>query len=225
MKLPHSLIIVDWGLPADGVPFWQDSNGATNAPGGRTGNADTGGVAALKSLFTQYQINCLVTFEGFEDVSNASAGAAPEPAPRRYYGIVRNRSIFNVVVRKDTYHALRAAMLVRRMRAVDSGQWRIEPVVDGTVARRRNLDGTYPSGSQGILTSEIPFLAELGVFEDTTAQTNPFSRPVLGKARTIAKLGLAGGPSTQWGRGAELTVFYDRGRTVQLKLELEYDRL
>ena len=225
MKLPHSLIVVDWGLPADGVPFWQDSSGATNAPGGRAGNADTGGVAALKALFTQYRLNCLVTFEGFEDVSNASAGAAPEPTPRRHYGIVRNRSIFNVVVRKDTYQALRAAMRARRVTAVDSGQWRIEPVADGTIARRRNLDGTYPSGSQGILASAIPFLAELGIFEDPAAPLNPFTRPVLGKARTIAKLGLAGGPSTQWGRGAELTVFYDREQTVQLKLELEYDRL
>ena len=218
------MIVADWGLTADGSPFWQEPDGTTNAPGGPSGNMPSGGVAALKALFRQYQINCLATFEGFEDVSNPTVGSTPA-ASRRVFAIVRGRSIFNMVVRKDTYLTLRRLMGRARDAAVASGQWRYEDVVDGNVARRRNADGTYPANSSGILTSPIPFFGDLGVFEDPTAPLNPFTRPVLGKARTISKFGLKGGPSPQWGRGAEITAFYERDQTVQLKLELEYDRI
>lgn len=220
MKLPHSVVVVDWGLPASGLP-WP----AGEEPGaGLAGNRGPG-VAALKAAFTQYQVNCLVTFEGFEDVSDTGDIADND---RRQYAIVRNRSIFNMVVRKDTYQALRATMMQRRVAAVASGRWAVAAVDDGDVGasvRARDLFGQPVAKGQGVLTSTIPFFKELGVFEDPLAPVNPFTRPVLGRARQIAKLGRTGGPSTQWGRGVEFSAYYDRQQTVQVKLELLYDRL
>lgn len=207
MRLPHTVIIVDWGLTANRLPF-TGSDGDNPPPLDPADATPEGGNAALKDAFVQYKVNCLVKFEGFEDVTDTQG---PDPG-RRYYDLVRNRSIFNMTVRKDTYGGLREAMKANRDAAVATGNWSVKSVKSGNL-------GT------GTLTSDIPFMNELGVYEDPAASLNPFGRPVLGRARQIAGYGLDGGPSTFWGRGAEAAAYYDRGQTVQFKLELLYDRL
>ena len=213
MKLPHTVIVVDWGLTANRLPF-TDNDGANPPPLDPTETSPEGGNAALKAAFVQYKVACLVKFEGFEDVSE---NEGPDP-DRRFYGLVRNRSIWNMTMRKDTYDALRAAMKASRDAAVATDNWSVKSVKSGNVA----ATGNPPKGT---LTSDVPFMEELGIYEDPDAALNPFGRTVLGRARQIAAYGLDGGPSTFWGRGVEMAAYYERGQVVQVKLELLYDRL
>lgn len=210
MRLPHSVIVVDWGLPANGKPFTA-SDGDNPPPLDGADLTPTGGIDALKAAFKQYQVACLVTFEGFEDVSS-SRSPLDVGGVRREFDLVRNRSVFDMVLRKDTYQALRLAMKASRDAAVATGEWTIKAVRSGNIG-----NGTF--------TSDVPFMSELGIFEDPMADLNPFTRPVTGKARQIAAYGLDGRASPFWGRGVEIAAYYDRGQTVQLKLMQEYDRL
>ena len=204
MRLPHRIQLVDFANPR-----FREGAKVPDTP------IATSWLDANIVAFNGVTIDCLVTFEGAEDVSQQT----PSPLPRfyvgqrRYFALVRNQSTFNVTTSFALYNEAVDAFREMRMEQVNNNGWTIN----------RNI--LFSSIANMVFASDHVWASELGAFPDPNSRVNAFTRDAIGRARQIAGYGQTNVRGPEFGRGVEVAVISQAGPNTLLKMELSYDRL